>query len=118
MSVKIWHNPRCRKSREGLQLVESRGIEPEIRKYLEDAPSAAEIREVLEKMGMSPRKLLRTNEAEYRDLGLKDKAKTDEELIKAMAGHPKLIERPVVIAGDKAVLGRPAEKLEDFLDSL
>lgn len=109
--VVIWHNPRCTKSRQTLELLRQRGVEPEVRKYLEDPPSAAELAEVLERLGMGPRDLLRKKEAPYRELGLGDPARTDEDIIAAMAGAPILIERPVVVRGDRAVLGRPPENV-------
>lgn len=103
----IWHNPRCSKSRQTLALLEERGITPTVRKYLEDAPSASEIKGVLSKLDIAPLDLARTKETDFKDLGLKDA--NDEALIAAMASHPKLIERPVVIEGDKAAIGRPPE---------
>ncbi len=115
MKVVMWHNPRCSKSRQTLQLLQERGIEPEIRKYLEDPPSADEIREVLKLLGFSSaRELMRTKEKEYRELGLKD-IQDEEKLIAAMVEHPRLIERPVVIVEDergrRAALGRPPENV-------
>lgn len=110
----IWHNPRCSKSRQTLALLEERGITPTVRLYLDDAPSADELRNVLKKLGKAPRDLMRTGEAIYKELGLKDVV-GDGVLIEAMAAHPKLIERPVVLAGDKAALGRPPEAVLDIL---
>ena len=106
----IWHNPRCSKSRQTLGILEEQGVEAEVVKYLEETPSSEEIKAVLKKLNISARELMRTKEDEYKTLGLKDE--TDEQkLIEAMAAHPKLIERPIVIKGDKAVLGRPPEKV-------
>lgn len=105
----IWHNPRCSKSRQTLALLEEKGITPTIRKYLEDAPSAAEINDVLQKLGKAPLELMRTKEAEFKELSLK--GASDDALIAAMASHPKLIERPVVIEGEKAAIGRPPESV-------
>lgn len=105
----IWHNPRCSKSRQTLALLEEKGIAPTIRKYLEDAPSEADIKDVLQKLGKSPLELMRTNEAEFKELGLKGAG--DDTLIAAMANHPKLIERPVVIEGGSAAIGRPPESV-------
>jgi arsenate reductase len=106
----IWHNPRCAKSRQTMGILEEKGIEAEVVKYLEETPSVEEITEILKKLKISARELMRTKEDEYKTLGLKDE--TDEQkLIEAMAAHPKLIERPIVIKGDKAVLGRPPEKV-------
>nr|WP_319390463.1 arsenate reductase (glutaredoxin) [uncultured Cohaesibacter sp.] len=114
MSTTIWHNPRCSKSRQTLELIESKGETPEIRKYLEDAPSVAEIRDVLGLLGIEPRALMRTGEALYKELGLAD-VSDDDALIKAMADNPKLIERPVVIKNGKARLGRPPESVLEIL---
>lgn len=113
-TVTIWHNPRCSKSREALKLLEAEGVEATIVKYLETPPSEAEIRHVLSMLGIGARDLMRTKEALYKELNLKDV--TDEDaLIRAMAEHPKLIERPVVIKGDKAVLGRPPQTVVDLV---
>ncbi len=110
----IWHNPRCSKSRQTMELLEDEGIEPEVIKYLEKTPSVEEIKDILKKLKLSARELMRTKEDEYKLLDLKDE--TDEEkLIEAMAKHPKLIERPIVIKGDKAVLGRPPEKVLELI---
>ena len=109
MTLILWHNPRCSKSRQTLALLEQHGITPEIRLYLEDAPGEAEIRDVLKMLRFdSARQLMRTGEADYKDQGLKEI--TDEgALIAAMARTPKLIERPVAIHGERAALGRPPE---------
>lgn len=109
----IWHNPRCSKSRQTLALLEGKGIAPTIRKYLEDAPSEAEIKDVLGKLGLAPLALMRTKEALFKELGLK--GASDAALITAMAQNPKLIERPVMLAGDKAALGRPPEAALEIL---
>ena len=114
METIIWHNPRCSKSRAGLKYLEEKGIEHEVVRYLDTPPSAEELTEVLQKLGMSPRELMRTKETIYRELGLKE-VTDDAALIAAMAEHPKLIERPVVIRGDKAVVARPAEKIDEVL---
>lgn len=114
MALTIWHNPRCSKSRQTLALLEEKGHSPQVRLYLDDAPGAEEIRTVLEKLGIAPRELMRTGEALYRELGLKDIA-DDEALIAAMVDNPRLIERPVVISGDKARLGRPPEQVLEIL---
>ena len=114
MKTIIWHNPRCSKSRAGLKYLEEQGIDHEVVRYLDTPPSEAQIREVLGKLGISPRKLMRTKEAIYRELGLKN-VTDDDALIAAMAEHPKLIERPVVIHRDKAVVARPAEKIAEIV---
>lgn len=107
----IWHNPRCSKSRQTLALLEARGGELEIREYMTETPNLAELRDVMAKLGYhSAHEWLRKNEADYRELGLK--AVEDEDaLLKAMTEYPRLIERPVVIHGDKAMIGRPPEQV-------
>lgn len=114
MSVTIWHNPRCSKSRMTLKLLEDKGIAPEVRLYLSDAPSEAEIRNVLKQLGIPAIGLMRTGEAAFREAGLtRDSAEGD--LIAAMVRHPILIERPVVLKGGKARLGRPPEAVLEIL---
>src|SRR5690606_484349 len=101
----LWHNPRCSKSRGALELLRGRGIEPEIRDYLRQPPGAGELRAMLDRLGISARALLRTGEDEYEALGLADPALGEDALIAAMAKHPRLIERPILLAGDRAVIG-------------
>ncbi len=113
--ISIFHNPRCSKSRSALELLEARGIQPEIVRYLETPPSAAELKALLGKLGIGARQLLRTGEDEYKELDLANPALSDDQLIDAMARHPKLIERPIVIVGDKAVVDRPPEKVLEIL---
>ncbi|GGE93137.1 arsenate reductase (glutaredoxin) [Stappia taiwanensis] len=109
MSVSIWHNPRCSKSRQTLELLREKGVEPEVRLYLKDAPDAAEIRAALTALGLTdPRALMRTKEALYRELDLASETDPDR-LIAAMAANPVLIERPVVFNGTRAAIGRPPE---------
>ncbi len=115
MNVIIWHNPGCSKSRATLALLQERGIKPEIRRYLEDPPVADEIARVLGLLGRAPRELMRAGEDAYKEQGLADKELDDSALIEAMAATPKLIERPVVINGDKAAVGRPPESVLDIL---
>ena len=107
MSVTIWHNPRCSKSRHTLELLKANGVDPEIRLYAHDAPSEAEIHEVLGLLGMMPRELMRVKDALYKGLDLQHEE--GEALIKAMAANPMLIERPIVFANGKAAIGRPPE---------
>jgi arsenate reductase len=109
MSVKIYHNPRCSKSRETLKLLEDQGIQPEVIEYLKHPPTATELQDILSKLGLQPRELMRTKEAEYKENGLDDKSLSEAELIQAMIRIPKLIERPIVLANDKAAIGRPPE---------
>lgn len=109
MAVRIYHNSRCSKSRGTLELLQARGIEPEVVNYLDTPPSAEELKTLLRLLGMTPRQLLRAGEAEYKELGLADPAVGDEAVVQAMVAHPKLIERPIVVADGKAALGRPPE---------
>ncbi len=110
MDITIWHNPRCSKSRITLQLLRDRGVEPTILEYLKTPPSADEIRAVVAHLGVPPRAMMRTKESVFRELKL---GEADENaLIGAMVDHPILIERPVVIAGEKAVIGRPPENID------
>ncbi len=111
----LYHNPRCSKSRGALELLEARGVQPTVVRYLETPPSAAELRTLLSKLGIPARQLLRTGEDAYKELGLADAALGEEQLIAAMASHPKLIERPILIVGDKAVIGRPPERVLELL---
>jgi len=111
----IWHNPRCRKSRETLALIEQAGAEVSIRRYLEDVPSAAEIAQILDQLGFDePRALMRRSEAIYKEAGLKSVLSATD-LLQAMADHPILIERPVVSNGTRAILGRPPEAVKALL---
>jgi len=113
-SIKIWHNPRCSKSRDSFKLLEERGIDAEVVKYLENVPTKEELTELLKMLDMSARELMRTKEAVYKELNLKDE-NSEEALIEAMVANPKLIERPIVIRGKKAVIGRPIEKVVELL---
>ena len=112
--ITIWHNPRCSKSRQALALLEERGEDVAVRRYLDDAPSAEELRLTRDTLALRAIEMMRTGEALFRELGL---SKTDEDarLIAAMAEHPKLIERPVVFAKGRAVIGRPPERVLDIL---
>jgi arsenate reductase len=111
----LYHNPRCSKSRSALQLLEERGLNPVIVRYLETPLSAAHLQKLLSMLGLSPRQLLRTGEDEYKTLGLSNSQLTDAQLIDAMASQPKLIERPILVVGDKAVIGRPPEKILEIV---
>ncbi|WP_296255464.1 MULTISPECIES: arsenate reductase (glutaredoxin) [unclassified Pseudomonas] len=111
----LYHNPRCSKSRGALELLEARGLNPTIVRYLETPPDAAQLRDLLGKLGIGARQLLRTGEDEYKALNLADARLGDDQLIAAMAAHPKLIERPILIVGDKATIGRPPEKILEIL---
>lgn len=111
----LYHNPRCSKSRSALELLEARGLNPTVIRYLETPPSAAELKKILARLGISPRQLLRSGEDEYKTLNLADPALTDEAIIDAMVAHPRLIERPILVAGNAAVIGRPPEKVLELL---
>lgn len=112
--IKIYHNPRCRKSREGLQILEESGQSFEIVKYLDDVPNEQELKKILEYLDMAPINLVRTSESIWKE-NFKGKTMTDEEIIMAMVTHPKLIERPIVVKNSKAVLGRPPENIKTLL---
>ncbi len=115
MGVTIYHNPRCSKSRQTLALLRDNGVEPTIVEYLQTPPSAAELKKILGLLGLGPRELMRRKEAEYKANGLDDDRLGDADLIAAMVAHPKLIERPVVLANGKAALGRPPENVLKIL---
>jgi arsenate reductase (glutaredoxin) len=114
--IQIYHNPRCSKSRQTLALIEEKGISPEIILYLETPPSAKELAAIIEKLGIKARDLLRKGEQDYKDNDLKNPALSDDELIARMIKFPKLIERPIVIKGNQAALGRPPESVLPLID--
>lgn len=113
MDLTLWHNPRCSKSRQALALLEDTGHAPSVRLYLTNPPTEDEITDLLFRLEIAPRALMRTGETIYKDLGLKEA--DDPALIVAMATHPILIERPVLLAGEKAVIGRPPEQVLGLL---
>ena len=115
MSLVLYHNPRCSKSREALRLLEEKGHRPKIVQYLQTPPAAADISALLGKLGMTARELLRKSEEAYMALGLDNPALSEKALIAAMAEHPELIERPILIAGRRAVVGRPPERVLDLI---
>ena len=115
MTVTILHNPRCSKSRATLNMLRGKDIEPKIIDYIENPPTAEEFRDILAKLDLSPRDLLRRGEKIYKQLELSDTALSDTALITAMVGNPILIERPIVVNGDKAALGRPPENVLEIL---
>ena len=115
MTVKIYHNPRCSKSRETLKLLQERGVEPEVVKYLDTPPGREELVALLAQLGLEPRELMRRKEAVYKELGLDAPALTRDQLIQAMLDHPVLIERPIVVSNGKAALGRPPERVLEVL---
>ena len=114
--IKIYHNPRCSKSRATLALLEENGISPEIVYYLESPPDIEELKSLLEKLDIGVRELMRKGEAEYEQLGLDDDSLSDEILLEFVAKHPKLIQRPIVIKGDEALFGRPPENVLQLLE--
>lgn len=112
--IQIWHNPRCSKSRASFALLEEKDVEVEVVKYLDTPPTTDELKALLVMLGMEPRELMRTKEEIYKTLNLKDE-QSAEALIRAMVENPKLIERPIVIRGDRAVIGRPIENVVELL---
>ena len=114
-NFKIWHNPRCRKSREGLQYLKDKGIEPEIYEYLKASIDPNELAGLIKMTGQPVTDFIRTNEADFKKLGLKGKQLSIEEFAKIAAEYPKLLQRPIVVKRDKAVLGQPAGKIKEIL---
>jgi arsenate reductase len=114
--VEIWHNPRCSKSRATLELLQARGIEPTIRLYLQQIPTVEELTHVLGLLHLTPRQFARTDEAIWRERELADPAKTDAQILEALVTWPVLIQRPVVIMGDRAAIGRPPEAVIAILE--
>ena len=115
MGVTIYHNPRCSKSRQTLELLRTREIEPNIIEYLRNPPDSATLSRILTALGKKPRELMRRKEACYAELGLDDTALSDDQLIEAMVANPILIERPIVLASGRAAIGRPPESVLEIL---
>lgn len=115
MSVKIYHNPRCSKSRQTLELLKTNGVEPEIIQYLETPPTAEELDNVLTLLNMEPRDLMRKKEAEYTEAGLDNPSLDRAALIAGMVANPRVIERPVVLSNGKAAVGRPPESVLEII---
>jgi arsenate reductase len=113
--ITIYHNPRCSKSRATLELLKTEGRDPRLVEYLKEPPTAKTLDAILDMLGMEPRDLMRTKEKEYREAGLDNPGLGRAELIAAMIEHPRLIERPIVIANGKAAIGRPPEKVLEIL---
>ncbi len=113
--IKIYHNPRCSKSRQTLALLQENGIEPEVIEYLKQVPVADELKALLAKLGMTARELLRTKEDAYKEHNLSDNSLSDNAIIAAMVTSPKLIERPIVVNGDAARIGRPPEQVLEII---
>lgn len=114
--ITIWHNPKCSKSREAMEMLQENKYEAKVVKYLEEKLDEKQIKTLLKMLGMGPKELMRTKEDIYKELNLKDET-DDEALIEAMAKHPKLIERPIIIKGNRAIIGRPVERIAEFLNS-
>lgn len=114
-NITIYHNPRCSKSRATLALLDQQGNQVDVVEYLKTPPSAAELEQILDMLGLEARELMRTKEAEYREAGLDNPDLTRAQLIDAMVKYPKLIERPIVIKDGKAALGRPPERVLEIL---
>jgi arsenate reductase len=112
--MKIYHNPRCRKSRETLEIIRNHGIEPEIIEYLANPLTAKELQSIIEMLNLKPLEIIRTNEPEFKD-HFKGKALSDAEWIDAMVAFPKLMERPIVVKGGQAIIGRPPTNVEKLL---
>ena len=115
MPVTLYHNPRCSKSRQALDLLRKRGVEPDVVLYLEDPPTKARLKELLKLLGVGPRELLRRGEDAYKSLKLADPGVSEAKLIEAMVENPILIERPIAVAGKRAVVGRPPERVLEVL---
>ena len=115
MTVTIYHNPRCTKSRETLALLKQHGIEPRVIEYLKAPPSALELKGILRKLGFKPHDIVRDTETRYTELGLKDRKITDDELLALIAANPILLQRPIVVNGNKAAIGRPPENVLKIL---
>ena len=115
MTVTIYHHPRCSKSRQTLALLEAKGVAPRIVDYLKTPPSAAELKTILNKLGIGPQDLVRKSEPRYAELGLEDRKVDNDALIALMIANPILIERPIVVNGAKAAIGRPPEKVLEIL---
>ncbi|MEA3274386.1 MAG: arsenate reductase (glutaredoxin) [Pseudomonadota bacterium] len=115
MTVTIYHNPRCSKSREALKLLREKGVEPEVVKYLETPPDEATLAHLLDLLGLEPRELMRKKEKEYKENNLANPELSREALIAAMVAHPRLIERPIVVKGERAALGRPPESVLEIV---
>ncbi len=115
MTVTIWHNPRCSKSRQTLELLNKKGVEPTIREYLKEPPSKAEVETLIDMVGGDPGELLRDGEAEFKALGRKKAGMSKADIAKAIAAHPILLQRPIVVSGKKAAIGRPPEAVLPLL---
>jgi len=116
MSMTLYHNPRCSKSRQALALLQERGVEPDVVRYLENPLTAEALQTLLQQLDMGPRELLRTGEKIYKELNLREEGLSEQALINAIAEHPILMERPVLVSGNRAVIGRPPERVLELID--
>jgi arsenate reductase len=114
--LQLYHNPRCSKSRQALALLEERGYTPEIIEYLKTPPDLDTLKQLLASLQLKPRDILRKKEKEYSDLGLDDETLSDDQILQAIIKAPKLLERPILVRGDRAAIGRPTENLLPLLD--
>lgn len=115
MTITIWHNPRCSKSRQTLELLQKKGVKPAIREYLKEPPSKAEVETLIDLVGGDPAALIRDGEAEFKALGKKKSELGRSDIAKAVASHPILLQRPIVVAGKRAAIGRPPEAVLPLL---
>ena len=115
MATKIYHNPRCSKSRQTLQLLQENNVDTEVIEYLKTPPDESTLREILKQLRLTPRQLMRTKEDIYKELNLDDESLSDDQLIQAMLNNPKLIERPIVVKDGKVAIGRPPENVLSIL---
>ena len=115
MTVSIYHNPRCSKSRQTLQLLQENGVEPTVIEYLKTPPTHDELQSIVRKLGGSVKDIIRTKETEYKESGANDPQCSEQQLIEILVSTPKLIERPIVVNGDKAAIGRPPENVLDII---
>jgi arsenate reductase len=115
MSITIYHNPRCTKSRQTLQLLKDKGVEPDVVEYLKETPSKDELKKIINSLGISARDVLRKKEAVYKEAGFDNDNLSEDEIISLMEKNPKVIERPIVVNGSKAAIGRPPENVLDII---
>jgi arsenate reductase len=115
MTVTIWHNPRCGKSRQTLSLLQEKGVTPAVREYLKEPPTKAEVETLIDMVGGAPGDLIREGEAEFKTFGKKKTEFTKAEIVRAIVAHPILLQRPIVVAGKRAAIGRPPESILPLL---
>ena len=114
-NIKIYHNPRCSKSRKTLQIIRDHGIEPEVIEYLKTPPTESEIKKISNLLGLDPKRFVRTSENDFKENGLSEKISDNEAMFRLMAKFPKVIERPIVVSDDSAIIGRPPENVLKIL---